>query len=102
MNDTLEIEALEEDLEETLEVTKPKKVTSAWMTKYEYAKILGLRALQLSQGDPPRIETGGMVDIHEIAREELRQRKIPLSIKRDLLNGKVEIWKITDMNIRDH
>ncbi len=101
MTDKLEIEAFEED-DISLEVTKPKKVTSTWMTKYEYTQLIGLRALQLSQGDPPRIEINGMVDIYEIAREELCQRKTPLSIKRTLLNGRIEVWKITDMNIRNY
>jgi len=102
MGDQLEIEAVEDEDLSTLESPKNQKKTSPWMTKYEYTRLLGQRTLQIMQGDPPRIETHGMMDPYQIAVEELRQRRTPLSIKRTLPNGEVETWKVSKMHIRNH
>ncbi len=95
----IEIEVLD-DIDLTSDQTDLR--TSLWMTKYEYTAIIGKRALQLSAGDPPRIKTEGMVDPIEIAKEELLQRKTPLSVKRRLPSGEVEVIKIKNMNIRNY
>ena len=51
------------------------------LTRFERARIMGARALQLSLGAPVFIE------IPKIAMEELKQRVIPIVIKRTLPNG---------------
>jgi len=55
------------------------------LTRFERARIMGARALQLSLGAPVFIEipTSSL----EIAMEELKQRVIPIVIKRTLPNG---------------
>lgn len=58
------------------------------LTRFEKARIMGARALQLSLGAPPFIEipktAGTSLDI---ALEELEQRAIPIIIRRRLPNG---------------
>ncbi len=58
------------------------------LTRFEKARIMGARALQLSLGAPPFIEipktAGTSLDI---ALEELEQRAIPIIIRRKLPNG---------------
>jgi len=62
------------------------------MTKYEYVRVLGTRATQLSQGAPPTINIGNMTNVIDIAKEELKQKTLPLIIVRKLPNGqKIEI-----------
>ena len=58
------------------------------LTRFEKARIMGARALQLSLGAPTFIEIPKNVTTSlEIAMEELKQRVIPIVIKRTLPNG---------------
>ena len=58
------------------------------LTRFEKARIMGARALQLSLGAPVFIEIPkNTVTSLEIAMEELKQRVIPIVIKRTLPNG---------------
>jgi DNA-directed RNA polymerase subunit K len=50
-------------------------------TRYERARIIGARALQISMGAPLLIKTE-KIDPLEIALEEFAQRKIPITVKR--------------------
>jgi DNA-directed RNA polymerase I, II, and III subunit RPABC2 len=64
--------------------------TSQFMTKYEKAKVIGVRALQIRENAPIKIDTNGETDPRRIALMELRQRKIPIIIRRRLPNGEFE------------
>ena len=58
------------------------------VTRFERARIMGARALQLSLGAPVFIEIPkNATSSLEIAMEELKQRVIPIVIKRTLPNG---------------
>ena len=58
------------------------------LTRFEKARIMGARALQLSLGAPPFIEIPESAATSlDIAMEELEQRLIPISIRRALPNG---------------
>ncbi len=58
------------------------------LTRFERARIMGARALQLSLGAPVFIEIPkNAISSLEIAMEELKQRVIPIVIKRTLPNG---------------
>ena len=58
------------------------------LTRFERARIMGARALQLSLGAPVFIEIPKNATTSlEIAMEELKQRVIPIVIKRTLPNG---------------
>ena len=58
------------------------------MTRFEKARILGARALQLSLGAPTFIPIPEYANISlDIAMEELKQRVMPIVIKRTLPNG---------------
>ncbi len=50
-------------------------------TRYERARIVGARSLQISMGAPLLIETDS-IDPLEIAIEEFKQNKIPITVKR--------------------
>ena len=58
------------------------------LTRFEKARIMGARALQLSFGAPSFIEVPKNATTSlEIAMEELNNRVIPIIIKRTLPNG---------------
>jgi DNA-directed RNA polymerase I, II, and III subunit RPABC2 len=58
------------------------------LTRFEKARIMGARALQLSLGAPTFIEIPeDAATSLDIAMEELEQRLIPISIRRLLPNG---------------
>ena len=58
------------------------------LTRFEKARIMGARALQLSLGAPTFIDIPETAATSlDIAMEELEQRLIPISIRRVLPNG---------------
>ncbi|KAF7142709.1 hypothetical protein RHSIM_Rhsim05G0017100 [Rhododendron simsii] len=75
--------------------------TSKYMTKYERARILGTRALQISMNAPVMVELEGETDPLEIAMKELRERKIPFTIRRYLPDGSYEDWGVDELIVED-
>jgi DNA-directed RNA polymerase I, II, and III subunit RPABC2 len=43
------------------------------------------------------VEIGNLKDPIDIANKELREGKMPLSVRRRLPNGYTEIWKVTEL-----
>ena len=76
-----------------------RKVTTPYMTKYERARVLGTRALQISMNAPVMVELEGETDPLQIAMKELKARKIPIIIRRYLPDGSFEDWAIEDLII---
>jgi len=54
------------------------------LTRFERARIIGARALQISMGAPLLIETEGLTDPIDIALKELDERILPMTIRRRL------------------
>ena len=70
------------------------------MTRYEKAKILGIRASQINSGADIFIDIpSNIIDGITIARMELEKKAIPFIIRRNLPNGKSEYWNIEDLEI---
>jgi len=74
---------------------KPKK-TIPLLTKFERARIVGVRLQQLAYGAKPRVDTTNLRSINEIVDKELLERKIPFIIRRTLPNGSYEDWKLEE------
>ena len=72
------------------------------MTKYEKARILGTRALQISMNAPLMVEPEGLTDPLEIAMKELQQRKIPFIVRRHMPDGSYEDWGVQELIIPDN
>jgi DNA-directed RNA polymerase subunit K len=49
-------------------------------TRYERARILGARSLQLAMGAPAFVETEKQEPI-DIARREMEENKLPITVK---------------------
>ena len=70
------------------------------LTKFEKARVLGIRAKQLNDGAKPFIKTPPeIIDGYTIARMELGQKLMPFIIRRPLPNGGCEYWKIADLEL---
>ena len=71
-----------------------------FLTKYEKAKILGLRAKQINNGSHIFVSlSNDIIDGYLIAELELQQKKIPFIIQRPMPNGGSEFWKVSDLEI---
>ena len=72
------------------------------MTKYEKARVIGTRALQISKNSPVLVDLGkDDYDPILIAERELAEKKIPFVIRRFLPDGTYEDWKLNELEILD-
>jgi DNA-directed RNA polymerase I, II, and III subunit RPABC2 len=78
------------------DIEKKVKKTIPLLTKFERARIMGVRKQQLAYGAKPRIDITNLKSIDEIVEQELFQRKIPFIIRRMLPNSTYEDWKLEE------
>ena len=78
---------------------KDERVTTPYLTKYERARILGTRALQLSYNAPVMVQLEGEVDPLTIAEKELRSRAVPFIIRRFLPDNTYEDWTLPELEV---
>jgi DNA-directed RNA polymerases I, II, and III subunit RPABC2 len=74
-----------------------QRITTRYLTKYERARVLGTRALQISMNAPVMVDLDGETDPLKIAEKELRERKIPIIIRRYLPDGSHEDWAVDEL-----
>lgn len=79
------------------DVRVSERVTTKYLTKYERARVLGTRALQISMNAPVMVDLNGETDPLKIAMKELRERKIPIIIRRYLPDGSHEDWGVDEL-----
>mmetsp|Transcript_24506 Transcript_24506/g.37225 ORF Transcript_24506/g.37225 Transcript_24506/m.37225 type:complete len:122 (-) Transcript_24506:125-490(-) len=91
-------EVQEDGKQDRKPVEGPRK-TTPYLTKYERARIIGSRALQISMNAPVMVELEGETDPLLIAEKELNQKKIPFVIRRFLPDGTYEDWKVSELMI---
>ncbi|RMG35124.1 MAG: DNA-directed RNA polymerase subunit K [Methanobacteriota archaeon] len=71
------------------------EIGTEYLSKYERARIVGARALQISHGAPTLLEFENMsISPIEMARQELAARVLPIGVMRTLKNGKMQIVPI--------
>ena len=100
--DVLENEAKLEDFRTTYDRMMDKNTqrrTIPFLTKYEKARIIGKRAMQISKGSPPLVEIGDLESPIDIAKKELMERKIPFIIRRPLPDGSYVDWRVDELRI---
>jgi len=79
---------------------KSGHVTIPLLTKYERARIIGMRTVQLNNGAAPLVDVPDtLLDNTIIAEKELVVKKIPFIICRPLPDGRKEYWKLEDLEI---
>ncbi|EZG88350.1 DNA-directed RNA polymerase I II [Gregarina niphandrodes] len=80
----------------TKAATGPRQ-TSPYMTKFEKARVIGTRALQISLGAPVTVPIEGESDPLVLAEKELIAKTMPFMIRRYLPNGEYEDWTIEEL-----
>lgn len=96
--DVIEIKEENKKKEETVE--SDNNITVPFITKYEYPKILSIRAQQIAEGSPIFLENVDLKDKTPINIAELEFKHGKLNnfiIKRKLPNGKVENIRVSDL-----
>uniref|UniRef100_T1IY42 DNA-directed RNA polymerases I, II, and III subunit RPABC2 n=1 Tax=Strigamia maritima TaxID=126957 RepID=T1IY42_STRMM len=78
-----------------------KRITTPFITKYERARVLGTRALQIAMCAPVMVELEGETDPLQIAMKELKARKIPIIIRRYLPDNSHEDWAIDELILNE-
>jgi DNA-directed RNA polymerase I, II, and III subunit RPABC2 len=74
--------------------------TIPYLTKYEKARVIGVRAKQINMGAQIFIDVDPtIIDGAIIAEKELLQRKMPFIIRRPLPGGGSEYWNLSDLEI---
>ena len=53
------------------------------LTRFEKARVIGARALQLSMGAKPQVDVSASIDPIDIATLELKKNKLPLDVVRE-------------------
>lgn len=83
--------------EKARRIPDDQRTTTPYMTKYERARVLGTRALQISMNAPPLVDLEGETDPLQIAMKEFNQKKIPLVVRRYLPDGSFEDWTCEEL-----
>jgi DNA-directed RNA polymerase I, II, and III subunit RPABC2 len=94
----LENDECEDKKEKKQKIDKDQRVTLPYLTKFEKARVIGTRAVQISMGAKTCVEFDSFDPI-QIATKELYSKKIPLIIRRHLPNDKYEDWSINELMI---
>lgn len=66
------------------------------MTRFEKTRLISARAEQIQNGSPVLVDTSNH-DAILIAEEELVAGKIPILILRNMPDGRVEAWKVSEL-----
>jgi len=74
------------------------------LTRFEVARIISARALQIALGAPVLVKSDKN-DAIELAKEEFRNKMVPVTIRRTFPNGEIRlaaIKKAVENWLRDH
>lgn len=78
-------------------VAPEKRITSEYMTSYEYSMVVGTRATHITEGSVIYTNPQGLFDAREIAKKEINENKCPLSITRKISPTMIEVWEVNEM-----
>lgn len=102
----LQMEKLDSDIipftnnNEVHEKLNDEKISQPYLTKYEYAKIIGIAAQQIESGRKPLVKPpASFRHPIEIAEYELKKKKTPIIIKRKLPNDVFEYFTLDQLII---
>jgi len=76
-----------------------ERISGNRMTKYERVRILAIRSKQLMSGAKPMLKGTEGMPVKGIARSELLHGVVPYKIRRERPDGKIEEWKISELEI---
>ena len=80
-------------------VENSERITLSKLTIYEKVNLIATRAKQISLGAKVNIKNTTGLNPIKIAELELEHKVIPMKIKRILPDNKIEIWKVSELEI---
>lgn len=100
LNIQKETEVQDHDTGTALPTTSRTRRSSVAMTKYEHAKIIGMRAEQIARGAQPfvndDVDLNGRFDPIAVATREMNAGVLPFVVVRKLPDGTHEKWRLRD------
>jgi DNA-directed RNA polymerases I, II, and III subunit RPABC2 len=83
-------------------VPKNERCTLDCISKYEYARVIGMRARQIASNSPlyiddPLEQLKGLSAI-DIAEREFKAKRLPFIVRRVLPNGWYEDWPLHELH----
>lgn len=91
------LQSLQREASDVTIVAPEKRITSEYMTFYEYSMVVGTRATHISEGAPLYIDPSGISSAREIAIKEIDMKVCPLSVVRKIRNKGIELWEVNEM-----
>ena len=66
------------------------------LSRFERARVISARALQLAYGAPPLIDIPeGVVDPYDVARMEFEKGVVPFVVVREYPDGTIEVVEVS-------
>ncbi len=98
--DPVKYEALESSkLRERIVIPSHMRRTSHRLTLAERTNLIGTRATHISKGAQIYVDIGNLDNPIKIAEKELKERKFPFNIEREINSYEVEYWNPNEMTI---
>lgn len=75
------------------------------LTRFEVARLLGARSLQISLGAPVLVKVEEVSSMIDLAKVEFKNKILPITVKRELPSGEevvIEIKKAIENWLEDH
>lgn len=73
-----------------------QRTTQPILSKYESARLLGLRTEQLHHGAKATVDVGQETDAMTIAKKELDTLSLPITIRRHVSKTRYEDWQLNE------
>jgi len=64
------------------------------LTRFEVARLVGARALQIALGAPVLVSAEGVINPIDIAKLEFKSKLLPITVKRKLPSGEYVVVQI--------
>ena len=78
-------------------IAPENRLTSEYMTIYEYSMVVGTRATHIANGSVLYTDAQGLYDPREIAKKEIAENLCPLLVTRKISSNAVEVWEVNEM-----
>lgn len=78
-------------------IAPENRITSEYMTIYEYSMIVGTRATHIANGSVLYTDPQGLYDPRDIAKKEISENLCPLLVTRKISPSAVEVWEVNEM-----
>jgi DNA-directed RNA polymerase I, II, and III subunit RPABC2 len=96
---------IQDDCQRIRDSAGEPRASSERMTKYEFNQIVSLRVTHLAKSAvplvelPPSFTVATNLELRAVALRELREGRLPYIVKRVMPNGKIEHWRVADLDL---